>query len=100
VGQTVKTTDAEVLDTTFDLIWRRGCDAVSIRDLEPGDSGTSSAHTYGRTDADPAARFHTQWSGDRTDFPIDSIEQRAASSTVPPTLQRLVHARVTAVRLG
>ena len=23
------------------------------------------AHTYGRTDADPAARFHTQWSGDR-----------------------------------
>jgi 6-phosphogluconate dehydrogenase len=25
------------------------------------------AHTYGRTDADPAARFHTQWSGDRTE---------------------------------
>jgi len=23
------------------------------------------AHTYGRTDADPAARFHTLWSGDR-----------------------------------
>jgi len=25
------------------------------------------AHTYGRTDADPSARFHTQWSGDRTE---------------------------------
>ena len=25
------------------------------------------AHTYGRTDADPAARFHTLWSGDRTE---------------------------------
>jgi 6-phosphogluconate dehydrogenase len=24
------------------------------------------AHTYGRIDADPAARFHTLWSGDRT----------------------------------
>ena len=24
------------------------------------------AHTYGRTDADPTARFHTLWSGDRT----------------------------------
>ena len=34
MGQTLKTTDAEVLDTTYDLIWRRGCDAVSIRDLE------------------------------------------------------------------
>ncbi|KAA0073416.1 NADP-dependent phosphogluconate dehydrogenase [Mycolicibacterium sp. P9-64] len=26
------------------------------------------AHTYGRTDADPAARFHTLWSGDRTEI--------------------------------
>lgn len=34
MGQTLKTTDAQLLDTTFDLIWRRGCDAVSIRDLE------------------------------------------------------------------
>ena len=25
------------------------------------------AHTYGRTDAEPAARFHTLWSGDRTE---------------------------------
>lgn len=25
------------------------------------------AHTYARTDADPAARFHPQWSGDRTE---------------------------------
>jgi len=25
------------------------------------------AHTYGRTDADPAARFHTRWSGDHTE---------------------------------
>ncbi len=25
------------------------------------------AHTYGRTDTDPAARFHTLWSGDRTE---------------------------------
>jgi 6-phosphogluconate dehydrogenase len=25
------------------------------------------AHTYGRIDADTAARFHTQWSGDRTE---------------------------------
>lgn len=34
MGQTLKTTDAQVLDRTLDLIWRRGCDAVSIRDLE------------------------------------------------------------------
>ena len=34
MGQTKKSTDAQVLDTTLDLIWRRGCDAVSIRDLE------------------------------------------------------------------
>ncbi|MGY4709303.1 NADP-dependent phosphogluconate dehydrogenase [Mycolicibacterium sp. CBM1] len=25
------------------------------------------AHTYGRTDSDPAARFHTLWSGDRSE---------------------------------
>jgi len=25
------------------------------------------AHTYGRIDADPGARFHTRWSGDRTE---------------------------------
>ncbi len=34
MGQTKKATDAQVLDKTLDLIWRRGCDAVSIRDLE------------------------------------------------------------------
>jgi len=34
VGQTAKTTDAKVLDITYDLAWQRGCDAVSIRDLE------------------------------------------------------------------
>jgi AcrR family transcriptional regulator len=34
VGQPAKTTDAKVLDITFDLVWQRGCDAVSIRDLE------------------------------------------------------------------
>jgi len=28
------------------------------------------AHTYGRTDADPAARFHTRWSGDRTEAQV------------------------------
>ena len=28
------------------------------------------AHTYGRVDADPAARFHTQWSGDRTEIEV------------------------------
>jgi 6-phosphogluconate dehydrogenase len=28
------------------------------------------AHTYGRTDADPAARFHTQWSGDHTEVQV------------------------------
>ena len=28
------------------------------------------AHTYGRIDADPAARFHTQWSGDRTEIEV------------------------------
>jgi 6-phosphogluconate dehydrogenase len=27
------------------------------------------AHTYARTDANPAARFHTQCSGDRTEVP-------------------------------
>ena len=29
-----KTTDTKVLDITFDLVWQRGCDAVSMRDLE------------------------------------------------------------------
>jgi 6-phosphogluconate dehydrogenase len=28
------------------------------------------AHTYGRTDADPAARFHTLWSGDHSEVEI------------------------------
>ena len=28
------------------------------------------AHTYGRVDADPSARFHTQWSGDRTEIEV------------------------------
>ena len=28
------------------------------------------AHTYGRIDADPSARFHTLWSGDRTEVEI------------------------------
>ena len=28
------------------------------------------AHTYGRTDADPAARFHTLWSGDRSEVQL------------------------------
>jgi 6-phosphogluconate dehydrogenase len=27
------------------------------------------AHTYGRIDADPAKKFHTLWSGDRTEVP-------------------------------
>jgi len=34
VGQTAKTTDTKMLDITLDLVWQRGCDAVSIRDLE------------------------------------------------------------------
>lgn len=34
MGQKAKTTDAKVLDITYDLLWQRGCDAVSIRDLE------------------------------------------------------------------
>lgn len=28
------------------------------------------AHTYGRTDADPAKRFHTLWSGDRSEVEV------------------------------
>ena len=28
------------------------------------------AHTYGRIDADPAARFHTLWSGDRSEVQV------------------------------
>jgi 6-phosphogluconate dehydrogenase len=28
------------------------------------------AHTYGRTDADPAARFHTLWSGDHSEVQV------------------------------
>jgi 6-phosphogluconate dehydrogenase len=27
------------------------------------------AHTYGRTDAEPGQKFHTQWSGDRSEVP-------------------------------
>ena len=28
------------------------------------------AHTYGRVDADPAARFHTLWSGDHSEVAL------------------------------
>ena len=28
------------------------------------------AHTYGRIDADPAARFHTLWSGDHSEIEV------------------------------
>ncbi len=35
--------------------------------LVQGQRDFFGAHTYGRIDADPAARFHTQWSGDRTE---------------------------------
>ena len=28
------------------------------------------AHTYGRIDADPSARFHTLWSGNRSEVEI------------------------------
>ncbi|MEI7546279.1 MAG: TetR/AcrR family transcriptional regulator [Mycobacteriaceae bacterium] len=34
MGRPAKTTDTKVLDITFDLVWQRGCDAVSMRDLE------------------------------------------------------------------
>ncbi|WP_396912263.1 hypothetical protein, partial [Mycolicibacterium sp.] len=27
------------------------------------------AHTYGRTDAEPGQKFHTLWSGDRSEVP-------------------------------
>jgi 6-phosphogluconate dehydrogenase len=27
------------------------------------------AHTYGRIDEDPSKKFHTQWSGDRSESP-------------------------------
>ncbi|MDT5161263.1 MAG: 6-phosphogluconate dehydrogenase, partial [Mycobacterium sp.] len=27
------------------------------------------AHTYGRIDADPSNKFHTLWSGDRSEIP-------------------------------
>ena len=35
--------------------------------LVQGQRDFFGAHTYGRIDADPSARFHTQWSGDRTE---------------------------------
>ncbi len=35
--------------------------------LVQGQRDFFGAHTYGRIDADPAARFHTLWSGDRTE---------------------------------
>lgn len=34
IGRPVKTTDDDVLDITYALAWQRGCDAVTIRDLE------------------------------------------------------------------
>jgi AcrR family transcriptional regulator len=34
MGRPAKLADAEVLDRATDLLWREGCDAVSIRDLE------------------------------------------------------------------
>ena len=37
------------------------------QNLLQGQRDFFGAHTYGRTDADPGARFHTLWSGDRTE---------------------------------
>jgi len=34
MGRPAKTTDSAVLDATYALAWRRGCDDVTIRDLE------------------------------------------------------------------
>jgi TetR/AcrR family transcriptional repressor of nem operon len=34
MGRPAKTQDCDVLDTTYALAWRRGCDDVTIRDLE------------------------------------------------------------------
>ena len=34
MGRPAKTTDADVLDTTYALAWERGCDAITISDLE------------------------------------------------------------------
>ena len=34
MGRPAKTTDSDVLDTTYLLAWQRGCDAITIRDLE------------------------------------------------------------------
>lgn len=34
MGRPAKTSDSDVLDTTYALAWQRGCDDVTIRDLE------------------------------------------------------------------
>ena len=34
MGRPAKTTDSDVLDTTYLLAWQRGCDDITIRDLE------------------------------------------------------------------
>ena len=34
MGRPVKTTDTDVLDVTYVLAWQRGCDDLTIRDLE------------------------------------------------------------------
>lgn len=34
MGRPAKTTDADILDATYALAWERGCDAITIRDLE------------------------------------------------------------------
>ena len=34
MGRPAKTTDSDVLDITYTLAWQRGCDDVTIRDLE------------------------------------------------------------------
>jgi len=34
MGRPAKTTDSDVLDITYALAWQRGCDDVTIRDLE------------------------------------------------------------------
>jgi len=34
MGRPAKTTDSDVLDVTYMLAWRRGCDDITIRDLE------------------------------------------------------------------
>ena len=63
---------------------RRAAHRTTARRADPGQRDFFGAHTYGRIDADPAARFHTLWSGDHSEVALSvSCANRRKSPLTP-----------------